>query len=203
MANKIKYGIQDVYYAKATDDGTGTLTYATPVRLPGAVNLSLSQEGGDTNFYADNILYWKGNSNNGYSGSLELARIPESFYTDILGMEVDEDGVMFEKTGTPTIEFALLFQFEGDESATRHVMYRCTATRPDVNGQTIEDSITPQTETINLTAMPRINDKYIKAKAGVDASAYATWFDAVVEPSTDASSNTNSSDDPSVIDDGE
>ena len=191
MANKIKYGIQDVYYAKATDDGTGKLTYATPVRLAGAVNLSMSQEGGDTNFYADNILYWKGTSNNGYSGSLELARIPESFFFDILGMQVNDDGVMFEKTGTPTIEFALLFQFEGDESATRHVLYRCTATRPDVNGQTIEDSITPQTETINLTAMPRINDKYIKAKAGVDATAYDTWFDAVVEPESNSNSNSD------------
>lgn len=138
-----------------------------------------------TEFYADNILYWQGNSNNGYTGSLELARIPDSFYTDILGFEKDSaTGVEYEKTGTKTSEFALLFQFEGDESATRHVMYRCTATRPSVSGQTVESSISPQTETINLVAMPRIQDSFIKAKAGVGSSAYANWFDSVVLPTT-------------------
>ena len=136
------------------------------------------------------MLYWKGNSNNGYSGTLELARIPESFYEDILGFTT-ENGVQFEKTGTPTVEFALLFQFEGDESATRHVMYRCVATRPDLNGQTIEDSITPQTETINISAMPRIDDNYVKARCGEEASAYDTWFNAVVQPPTPSNTPAN------------
>lgn len=183
MANKIKYGIKNCYYAKATDDGTGALTYATPVAMPGAVNLTLDQNGSQNDFYADNILYWQGNANNGYTGSIELARIPDSFYTDILGFETN-DGVEYEQTGKPTTEFALLFQFEGDESATRHVMYRCTATRPSVTGSTVTESIEPQTETINIVAMPRINDQYIKAKANATSTAYSTWFDAVVLPPT-------------------
>lgn len=187
MANKIKYGISKCYYAKITES-SGEITYATPVALPGAVNLTLDQAGDSTEFYADNILYWQGNSNNGYTGSLELARIPESFYTDILGMETQND-IQFEKSDSKTNEFALLFQFEGDESATRHVMYRCTATRPSVNGQTVESSISPQTETINITAMPRIEDSYIKARCGENASAYATWFDAVVLPTTTPTDN--------------
>lgn len=183
MANKIKYGISNCYYAKATTADDGTITYATPVALKGAVSLTLDQAGESNEFYADNVLYWQGNSNNGYTGSLELARIPESFETDILGFETNQtNGVVYEKTGTPTVEFALLFQFEGDESATRHVMYRCTASRPSVNGQTVEASISPQTETIDIVAMPRINDSYIKAKAGADSSAYNDWFSAVVLP---------------------
>lgn len=190
MANKIKYGISNCYYAKIISADDGTITYSTPVALPGAVSLTLDQAGDSNEFYADNILYWQGNSNNGYSGSLELARIPESFESDVLGFETNaSNGVIYEKTGTPTVEFALLFQFEGDESATRHVMYRCTASRPSVSGQTAEASISPQTETINLVAMPRISDSYIKAKAGVDASAYATWFNAVVLPPTSEQNN--------------
>lgn len=185
MANKIKYGVCNVHYAKAVTGDDGSITYETPVALKGAVNLTLDQNGESNEFYADNILYWQGNSNNGYTGSLELARIPESFETDILGFEKDStSGVTFEKTGTPTVEFALLFQFEGDESATRHVMYRCTASRPSVNGQTVESSITPQTETIDLVAMPRIQDSYIKAKCGTDSDNYSTWFDGVVLPPT-------------------
>lgn len=182
MANKVKYGLKNVYYAVATDDGTGTLTYATPVAWKGAVNLSLDQNGDVNNFYADNIIYFTSSANNGYEGDFESALIPDSFRTDVLGEVLDDKGFYVEKTGTPTKEFALLFQFEGDESATRHCLYRCTATRPSVSGQTTEDSIEPQTETITITAMPRINDEVIKSRCPSNASAYATWFGAVVEP---------------------
>ena len=182
MANKVKYGLKNVYYAVATDDGTGTLTYATPVAWKGAVNLSLDQNGDVNNFYADNIIYFTSSANNGYEGDFESALIPDSFRTDVLGEVLDAQGFYVEKTGNPTKEFALLFQFEGDESATRHCLYRCTATRPSVSGQTTEDSIEPQTETITITAMPRINDEVIKSRCPSTASAYATWFGAVVEP---------------------
>ena len=41
MANKVKYGLSNCYYA-VLDETTGT--YGTPVAMPGAVNLSLDQE---------------------------------------------------------------------------------------------------------------------------------------------------------------
>ena len=185
MANKIKYGISKCYYAKATDDGTGTLTYATPVALPGAVSLSLEQNGEVNNFYADNIIYWTGNANNGYQGDLEIALIPDAFRTDILGETLDAKGMYVERSSDPQAEFALLFQFEGDDKATRHAMYRCVANRPSVSGTTKEASIEPQTETITITAMPRISDEVVKARCPYTAStssSYYTWFSAVVEP---------------------
>lgn len=182
MANKVKYGLKNVYYAIATDDGTGTLTYSTPVAWRGAVNLSLDAQGDVNNFYADNIVYFTSGANNGYQGDFESALIPDSFRVDVLGEELDEKGFYVERSGMPTVEFALLFQFEGDEKATRHCLYRCTATRPQVAGATVEESIEPQTETLTLTAMPRINDEVVKARCPFDASDYATWFDAVVEP---------------------
>lgn len=185
MANKIKYGVSKVYYAKATDDGTGTLTYATPVAIPGAVSLSLDQQGEVSNFYADNIIYWTGNANNGYQGDLEIALIPESFRTDILGETLDANGSYVERSSDKQAEFALLFQFEGDESATRHALYRCVANRPSVAGTTKEESIEPQTETVTITAMPRISDEVVKARCPYTAStssSYYTWFSAVVEP---------------------
>lgn len=182
MSNKIKYGISKCYYAKATDDGTGTLTYATPVALPGAVSLSLEQNGETNNFYADNIIYWTGNANNGYSGDLEIALIPDDFRVDILGETLDAKGFYVERSNDTQTEFALLFQFEGDQDATRHIMYRCVASRPSVSGTTKEASIEPQTETVTITAMPRISDNVVKARCPYDATDYATWFTAVVEP---------------------
>ena len=73
---KVKYGLSNVYYAIFNEeDGT----YGTPVAIPGAVSLSLDQEGETTPFRADNIDYWTSVSNNGYSGSIEVALVPDSF----------------------------------------------------------------------------------------------------------------------------
>lgn len=183
MANKIKFGLRNVYYAKvtATDATTGALTYATtPVHIPGAVNLALDASGENTTFWADDVAYWVGDSNNGYSGSLEMALIPDAFRTDILGEAVDNNGVYYEKADSTMNEFALMFEFQGDQSATRHCMFRCAASRPSVNGATKESSITPQTETLNLTAMARINDQMVKARCPATATtAYNAWFSTV------------------------
>ena len=185
MANKIKYGIQNVYYAKATDDGTGTLTYTTPVAWPGAVSLSLDAQGDMNPFYADNIVYFTSSANNGYQGDFESALIPDAFRTNIMGEVLDAKGFYVEKADQKPAEFALLFQFEGDDKATKHCLYRCVASRPATAGSTKEDSIDPQTETIQITAMPRISDHLVKSRCpytSSTSSSYATWYSAVQEP---------------------
>ena len=184
--NKVKYGLKNVHYAVATIADDGTATYETPVAWRGAVNLSLDAEGDTTKFRADNINYWVGESNNGYSGSFESALIPESFKTDVLGYFVDSNGMLVEDAGAPTKNFALLFQFEGDQHETRHVMYNCTASRPSVSGQTTEETITPQTETVNLTAstihVAGLDKDVTKASVKKEDTPYATFFDAVAQP---------------------
>lgn len=189
MANKVKYGLKNVYYAVATiDAATNTATYSTPVAWPGAVNLSLDAEGETTKFRADNIDYWIGQSNNGYSGDFESALIPDSFRKDVLGDIEDSNGVLVEDAGAKTVNFALLFQFEGDANATRHVLYNCSATRPSVSGATTEEEIEPQTETLELTAVSIHNaslDKdLVKARCNESDSPYSTWFSAVYQPSS-------------------
>jgi phi13 family phage major tail protein len=80
--NKVRFGLKNCYYAKATFDEDGNVTYDTPKRLPGAVSLSLDPEGESENFYADDIVYYVLNNNAGYEGDLELALIPEEFLKD-------------------------------------------------------------------------------------------------------------------------
>lgn len=183
MANKIKYGLSNVYYSIITYGENDAITYGAPVRIPGGVNLSLSAEGDTNTFYADDVAYFTSATNNGYSGDLEVALIPDSFKTDVLGETLEQSsGVYYEYSNATQKEFALLFEFQGDESATRHCMYRCTASRPDVASATKAESIEPQTETLSITAMPRIADKLTKAKCPAGASAYNNWFTAVTEP---------------------
>ena len=51
--------------------------YDTPIKLPGAVSLSLEQQGELTPFYADGIKYYVAASNGGYQGDLEMALITD------------------------------------------------------------------------------------------------------------------------------
>lgn len=188
MANKVKYGLKNVYYAVATiDASTNTATYDTPVQWLGAVNLSMDAQGEETKFRADNIDYWIGNSNNGYSGDFESALIPESFKKDVLGYITDGNGVLVEDAGAKTVHFALMFQFEGDEKATRHVLYNVTCGRPSITGATTEESIEPQTETVTFTAIAIHNATLGKdiTKASCSesqATQYAAWTEAVYQP---------------------
>ena len=184
--NKIKYGIKNVYYAVATIAANNSATYTTPVALPGAVSLNLEPQGDTTPFYADNIVYYTSTANSGYEGDLELAKVPDAFLKDVLGYKADGNGVLFEDANAATVHFALIFQFEGDAHAKRHVMYNCTAARPSVAGSTKEASIEPQTETITITATSIYNAarQLDIVKASVTptvATQYNNWLTTVYQ----------------------
>ena len=193
MSNKIKYGLSRVYYAVASiDTSTGKATYSTPVAIPGAVSLSMDPSGESNKFYADNVAYATFAANAGYSGTLEVALIPDSFRKDILGEVVDSD-IQVEKAEATAQPFALLFQFEGDDDATRHVFYNVTAARPNVGSKTTEESVEVQTETINLTCGAIFNEKLdasiVKGKiSDKTKQTYTDWYNSVHQPSSGGSS---------------
>ena len=182
MANKVQYGLKNVHYASVTV-GTNTVTYGSPVEWPGAVSLSLSAEGDTSVFHADNIAFFTALANNGYSGDFESALMPDSFRTDIMGETVGtgtKTGVYYENASVQPKAFALLFQFEGDETATRHILYNCKMARPGIESSTTEDGIEVQTVTGEITASPRAFDSIVKASCANTAStAYTSWFTTV------------------------
>lgn len=165
-------------------EGTPSFSYETPQAIPGAVSISLDAEGESSPFYADGIVYFRSVTNNGYSGDLEIALIPEWFRTDILHEKKDDKGVLIEKSDVAeSVKFALMFEFDGDVNAIRHVLYNCSASRPSIESETKEDTIEPGTETLSLTADPR-SDGLVKARTGdtTDPTTYANWYKSVYTP---------------------
>lgn len=171
--NKVKFNIHNVHYAQKTAEGT----YETPVAIPGAVSISLAQQGQLSPFYADGIKYYVSSSNGGYEGDLVLALIPDEFRTDILGEAEDTNKVLFENANKLPVEFALGFDVDGDKGSTKFWFYNCTATRPSVEAQTNEDAITPQTDTLTISAAAA-EDGTVRAKTTgtTEEAVLSAWY---------------------------
>jgi phi13 family phage major tail protein len=192
--NKVKYGLKNVYYVPITafsDDNVPT--YGTPVRYPGAVNLSMDPSGEHIVFRADDIDYWEANGGEaGYDGTFEAALVPDSFAKDILGDAVDPNGLQYDDANAEIKHFALLFEIIGDVKRARHVFYNCTATKPSTGSETTpEGSPTPITESIGLHAAPvhfsTVGKDVTKAKCYYGDTAYSTFFTTVAIPAAGAS----------------
>lgn len=188
-ANKVRYNLRNVHYAPIEDAAggdNGFPTYKTPVPWPGAVSLSMEQQGSISKFYADGITYWQSAKNNGYEGDLEMALILDQFRVDCLGEELHEkDKVYLEKATAKSTPFALMFEFEGDATDTMHVLYNCTATRPSIEGATTEEEVEPNTETLTVSAAALPNG-YVKARTGPETTEdiRGKWYTQVYTPAT-------------------
>lgn len=181
--NKVEYGLEKVHFAKIlSENSDGKLTYDTPETLPGAVELSLEPQGEEINFQADNGTYYGGTTNQGYTGTLTIAKATESFLNKILGEKIASDGTMSEFADAQPSEFALMFQFEGDKNAVRHVLYRCSVSRPKQGSKTKSGDV--NTTELNFKASPRFSDKAVKTKttANTTKEVYDGWFNNVYEP---------------------
>lgn len=146
--------------------------------------MTTDPEGDTSPFYADNIVYYESVSNNGYTGDLEVALIPDSFKIDILGQDQDANGALFESNDDKNAQFALLLQIDGDQKNYRLCYYNCTAQRPSAEANTTEDTKEPQTETISITMRPRTTDHMVKCSMELtddNQTAYNNFFNQVYE----------------------
>ena len=134
----------------------------------------------------------------GYLGSFEQLALVEKFFDDfkkdVIGYVEDSKHVLYEDKNAETVHFALIFQFEGDDKATKHVMYNCTATRPSAAGNTKAESVEPQTESVTITATSVYNATLdadiVKAEANgdSDSTTYSNWFNTVYLPTAPSTS---------------
>lgn len=186
--NKVQFNLKNVRYAVLTEEVSGnntTYSWGTPVKVPGAVSLSLDQQGEITKFYADGIVYYQSPTNNGYEGDLEVARIHDQMMQDIWGFTLGTTSkVMTENANAEAKAFALLFQIDGDAGEDLYVLYNCTGTRPSVAGQTKEDTKEPQTQTSTISAAPLADGRVMARTTGeTPSSTKSGWFTAVFEES--------------------
>lgn len=188
--NKVKFGLSNVHVAKMIKGEDGAITYGIPIKIPGAVNLSLDAEGDNEPFYADNIKFFESFANNGYSGELEIAKIPDEFLKEILGQKIDSIGGVVENVNDVITPFAFMYQIEGDATGTRFCYYNTTVSRPSTEAGTTEDTKTPNTDTLSITTSGREDTgdvRYKLALTDTNKTEYDSFFDEVPEPKEEAS----------------
>ena len=185
----VRYGISNAHYAIYTEGAGGTLgTYATPVAMKGATQLTLTPQGNTWTFYADNIAYETGSSNTGYEVSVTIAAIGDQAKIDLLGYATDSNGVVYEAADAEPASCAFMWEFGGSKVKKRGLLYNVKFNRPTMTGKTETDSVDPDTDEFTGTAIGRditVGDEVkniIKASVTNEtatASQYADWFDAV------------------------
>lgn len=180
--NKVQFNLKNTHYAVLTVT-EGVPRWGTPIKVPGAVALSLDPQGEMTPFYADGVVYYYCNNNNGYSGDLEMARFLDQMLIDVWGFVKDEtDGVLLENSNAEIKAMALLFQIDGDADNQHYCLYNCMGTRPGITSGTNTQSKTPQTQKSTITASP-LEDGNIMARTTAETSdeVRANWYKTVYQ----------------------
>lgn len=187
--SKVQFGLRNVYIAKiteTTDEQTGTVTisYGTPFALPGAVSLSISPEGEDNIFYADDSSYYVVSTNAGYTGTLEIAMLTKKFETDILGYLADTNGVLVESKDNKPSSFAMLYEVQTDENKRKFAFYNVTVGRAEIEANTTEESTEVQTATLDITCAAAKDTGYVKVHTTDETpdSVINTWNTSVFVP---------------------
>lgn len=186
--NKVTFGLEQVHIAFANPVGPQP-AWETPVAVKGAVRFTPTSAGEQSNFYADNMIYYVINSNNGYTAELEMANVPDAIKARMLGWLIDDNGMLIEVADAQPEKFALLGQVQGDKRNRRFVYYDCVANRPNKERSTTTDTTTPATDVLTLTISPVIVDNRKIVKGDIELSdnnsgAFNAFFSAVTKPST-------------------
>ncbi|MEI2317635.1 major tail protein [Bacillus paramobilis] len=184
MENKVIFGLKNVHYSVITEDLLGKVTYGEIGRLPGAVEMKLEPKGEQSDFYADDGNYYAESSNQGYEGTLNLAKLTEAFRTEVLGEILDEkDKVISEVSNAKIKRIALMFEFDGDVKATRHVLYNVSVSRPSFGSSTKSDKTEPTTTELKFIAAQHPDTLRVKdsTTVGTPANIYDAWYTKVYE----------------------
>ena len=179
--NKVVYGLENAHYAKLTFGEGGVPIFAAPVALKGSVEFKMDPETNSVEFAADNdSQYFTEDENNGYSGTLTIANMPLSFRQDILGEVLNAlDGTITELADAKFSPFALLFQFDGDKTKTRHLIYYCNGSRATISSKTGKD-ISGVELPFKAKQLAVGDKKLIKTQTTSEESTkYADWFKSV------------------------
>lgn len=174
--NKVVYGVSELHFGTYDVAGDGTVTLGEPFHLPGTVNISLDAESESNTVNADNVAYWIGYSDNGYTGEIENVHFTDEFKTTFMNYITLTDGGLAQIKGQQNKVVYIMFQTEGDKESRRAILYNVTLGQISREYATTEDTIEPQTATLPITVSGDNGTGIVRVSYKPADSAYATLF---------------------------
>lgn len=185
-------GLDKLYYSKITEDANGNETYAAPVQLAKAISAEISIELNEATLFADDGQAESVKEFKSGSLSLNVDNIDTTHLADLLGAEVDENGVLISRGEDNPNYVAVGFRAKKANGKYRYFwLYRVQFALPGTSLTTKGDSISFSTPSIEGSIFQRnkvdTNNKHPwKAEVTEDstnATVISGWYSTVYEPS--------------------
>ena len=184
MANKVEFGISNLYVGTYSVNTQGAVTMGTPYHQAGAISFSPEENAESNKFYADNVVYWAGYTGGTFEGDLEVAKFDDTFKTQYLGYITKGDGGIGVVKNATKPNVYIAFQVEGDAESRRIIMYNCSLGGITREYATEEESIEPATETIAVTVAGDNKTGISMVSYNQATSGYSTLFTNPPAPTT-------------------
>lgn len=190
-----KKSIAKVGYALITENEDGTSSYGTikwfESKVSGGREYTAEPVGETTEVYADGIVAYSSEENNGYDIKLILLAAIDDVEVDWLGNKrIPSGGIAEIARPTERPKFALIFiEDTTNEAGTTTIYYCCSVSkRPSISGKTSEGKFEPQFPEYQITARPRPDDKWVRVslpqKEEFKELPKVTLSDETTEPET-------------------
>lgn len=155
--NKVEFGMSNVHIALENEGG-----WDKPIHVPGAVSYTPEAEAEDFHFYADDGDYYNEYTDNGYTGELTMALLPDWFLGGALGYQKSADGGIVEIKNAPKKRFCLIFDAKGDKHGRRFMFINCGAGKPTEEFKTLEDKKEVRVSVIPITVSGDLKSGWTK-----------------------------------------
>lgn len=189
MAKGVAIGLTNLHYALLLTDvapageTAGSSTYATPVRITGAISANFSPNASNDTLFADDGPYDTASTLGAMSLELNVADIPAKDRAVLLGATYDEaTGVLKQSSEDIPPYVAVGMSVKKSSGADRYIWYlKGKFTAPDENNQTKADSINWNTPTITGNFLKRDCDNLWRVSIDTDdetvsATVKNSWF---------------------------
>jgi len=149
-------GLDKLFYAKITEDESGSETYGTPIKLAKAISAGLSVELAEATLYADDGAAEIVKEFKNGALSLGVDDIGTEAASDLTGASVDENGALISTSEDGGDPVAVGFRARKANGKYKYFwLYRVKFGIPSTELATKGDSITFSTPTIEGTVLRR------------------------------------------------
>lgn len=197
MDDTVRIGLSDLHAWPLKTDEKGNLSYGAPFKIAPAVSASISPNTSDDAFYADDVALVSNQTVSSISLELETADIKDEVTAKLLGLEVDENGVVHDNVNKVAPKVAIGFRSLKSNGKYKYVvLYKGSFGIGEDEYQTKEDSVSFQTTTITATFLPTVFNGDWRASVNEDSESVGEdvvneWFTKVYgATATDAPTTT-------------